>query len=216
MLLQTRWSILGYIYPSKHEQRNTELMWNALGTRISVSGAPSSFFAVPDPMAAESFSCLCHELSLGNVTLLLALTLQLHPSTLSLVLPELKYSWLPPFLSSRVCSLPSCSRSSSGWCQEGEPHSCGAAAVPEIQGCRQWTRYFRWFNYMTMVGKTKQSHHPEDKVTLGTPHCRGGEHRTCCKGTERRSGQRAQEHKRVFSWEKEKPRYSICSASIYI
>lgn len=89
MQLQAQWSILEYVYPKKHEQRNTELMWNALGTRISGSGAPNSFFSRAWPHVCRQLQLPMPWAVMRNVTLILALMLLLHPPTLSLVLPPI-------------------------------------------------------------------------------------------------------------------------------
>lgn len=59
-------------------------MWNALGTRISLSKAPNSFFPEPEPMAAQPASAahaMGHHCDLAFGTTLLL------PPTLSLMLP---------------------------------------------------------------------------------------------------------------------------------
>lgn len=93
-------------------------MWNALGTRISLSKAPNSFFPEPEPTAAQPASAAhamgrhC-DLAFGTDAPAAS-----HPFSDAAsdpgVTTELKYSWLQPFLFSLVCFLPSCSRSSSG------------------------------------------------------------------------------------------------------
>lgn len=191
-------------------------MWNALGIQISLSKAPNSFFPEPDPMAVQSFSCPSHGLSTRNVTLLLALMLLL-PPTLSLVLPLI--IWAQIFVVTTIFIQP---RLFSAKLLQNIPRLMlwgwtklffRTAALSQTQGSRQRTCKFRGLNYMPRVGKTQQSHHLEDKITLGTPHCSWGVHRTCCKGRERSQGQKAQEHKRMISWEKEKPCHSICDHS---